>query len=256
VLRASLVKHAVTSGNAGEAARVALAPRMPALVELVSDSAPSVRQHALTSLNVVMNVDYSMLCASEEVLISSMVRETVLNQNLVRTVNLGPFQFKEDDGLELRKAAYQCLISMISIAPGRLDATAVADCVVRGLGDSADVRSLANSCIISLAAQPSIHERFAASTEAVVGALRTVMSQKLKANAVRQEVEQHEDAVRACLVSAKALAGVPQVAAHPSFVAFVEDVIMSHDKQTTSTRSFTRICKQKVHQAARTAPPV
>jgi len=38
---------------------------------------------------------------------------------LERTVNYGPFTQKVDDALQLRKAAFQCLHTLVDVAPQR-----------------------------------------------------------------------------------------------------------------------------------------
>jgi len=230
ILRAALVRHAVCGGSAGRAARKAVRSRIAELIALVSDSSSVVRRHALVSLNIVMRLDITIISSHEDEVFRAIVRETNLDKSLIRTVNLGPFQYKEDDGLPLRKAAYECLITLISLLRGHVDVDAVVGCITRGLADNPDVRSLATTCILGMAAQPTAFERLASNVDALVSALRSVLSQKPKVNAVRQEVERHDDAVLACLHSIKALANVSEVAAQPSFVAFVQDFVLSNDQ--------------------------
>ncbi len=43
-------------------------------------------------------------------------RETVIKPELVRIVQMGPWQHKVDDGLEARKTAYETLYTLVCIA--------------------------------------------------------------------------------------------------------------------------------------------
>jgi len=43
-------------------------------------------------------------------------RETVIKPELVRTVQMGPWQHKVDDGLEARKTAYETLYTLVCLA--------------------------------------------------------------------------------------------------------------------------------------------
>jgi cullin-associated NEDD8-dissociated protein 1 len=40
-------------------------------------------------------------------LLPSLYRETAVNKDLIREVEMGPFKHIQDDGLDLRKSAYE-----------------------------------------------------------------------------------------------------------------------------------------------------
>jgi cullin-associated NEDD8-dissociated protein 1 len=68
--------------------------------------------------------------ASPDILAGALLTETILpvlyeatrpDPRLIRVVDLGPFKHKIDDGLPLRKAAFQCLDTLLQVAPHRLN---------------------------------------------------------------------------------------------------------------------------------------
>ena len=48
-------------------------------------------------------------------LLPSLYRETVVNPELIRTVQMGPWTHKVDDGLDARKTAYETLYTLVSM---------------------------------------------------------------------------------------------------------------------------------------------
>lgn len=73
----------------------------------------------------------------------------------IRTVDLGPFKHRIDDGLELRKAAFECLDILLTHLPHVLqqqpDFLAALE---SGLKDHNDVKAPAHLMLVKLAASP------------------------------------------------------------------------------------------------------
>jgi cullin-associated NEDD8-dissociated protein 1 len=70
---------------------------------------------------------------------------------LIREVDLGPFKHKVDDGLEVRKAAYEVLYTVLDTCVDRVDIAAIASNLVDGLKDHYDIRMLAHLMLIRMA---------------------------------------------------------------------------------------------------------
>ena len=60
-------------------------------------------------------------------------QQTIVNEALIRTVDLGPFKHKIDDGLELRKAAFECMDVLLDNCVDRLDFQAFISHIESGL---------------------------------------------------------------------------------------------------------------------------
>lgn len=55
-------------------------------------------------------------------------------------VDLGPFKHTVDDGLELRKAAFECMDTLLAHCADRLDVTEFVVHLVDGLKDDHDIK--------------------------------------------------------------------------------------------------------------------
>ena len=49
------------------------------------------------------------------VILPGLYKETIVNQDLIRTVQMGPWAHKVDDGLEARKTAYETLYTLVCV---------------------------------------------------------------------------------------------------------------------------------------------
>jgi cullin-associated NEDD8-dissociated protein 1 len=122
------------------------------------------------------------------------MKETEIKPELIREVRMGPFTHKVDDGLELRKSAYETLYALLESAFSKLSATDVSDYfdrVVAGIRDEPDIRVLCSLMLTKLItlAPDHTHSRL----EAIAENFRAVMADKPKESAVKQEVEKYQE---------------------------------------------------------------
>jgi len=64
--------------------------------------------------------------------------ETVIKPELITEVDLGPFKHKVDEGIPIRKAAYNLLDSMVEKIPSRLELNAILEITIKGMEDTAE----------------------------------------------------------------------------------------------------------------------
>ncbi|QDS77218.1 hypothetical protein FKW77_002867 [Venturia effusa] len=133
------------------------------------------------------------------------MKETIVKPELIREVQMGPFKHKVDDGLDTRKSAYETLYALLDRAFHLFDVGALYDRVVAGLGDDHDISIISTLMLMRLIRLAP--EETAARLDALVVPFRTVLNNKPKENAVKQELERmHEesrDVIRATLELAK-----------------------------------------------------
>ena len=83
---------------------------------LIADglSAQTVRRLALSALNSAARTKPHLIREHLPAILPSLYQETVVNPDLIRTVQMGPWTHKVDDGLEARKTAYETLYTLVS----------------------------------------------------------------------------------------------------------------------------------------------
>ena len=84
-------------------------------------SCRGVRKAAMQMLSSAAHSKASLVDVQLPAVLPQLFQQTVIDPSLIRTVDLGPFKHKIDDGLELRKAAFECMDVLLDACPGRLD---------------------------------------------------------------------------------------------------------------------------------------
>lgn len=79
-----------------------------------------VRKAAIQLLSIAAHNKAALVREQLPGLLPALYQQTQLDPSLIRTVELGPFQHKVDDGLELRKATFECLDVLLENASDRL----------------------------------------------------------------------------------------------------------------------------------------
>jgi len=108
------------------------------LLKLVQDSDLAVKRNALEALNAIVHNQPSCVRNDINQLHKMAVMETVVRPELITEVDLGPFKHKVDEGIPIRKAAYDLLDTMLEKIPERCDCSHIAEVAIKGLDDSAE----------------------------------------------------------------------------------------------------------------------
>nr|POF13630.1 cullin-associated nedd8-dissociated protein 1, c-terminal part [Quercus suber] len=183
---------------------------IPMLSTMLGDSDLDNQRLSLSTLNsALQNKPDLVLPHLTEVLPYAMAA-TAIRPELIREVQMGPFKHKVDDGLELRKSAYETLYALLDSSASRqkLDVSAFYDRIVAGIADEHEIKllcCLVLSKLISLA--PDECKR---RLDSLAASFRVVLGFKPKENAVKQELEKVSEAnkvvVRTTLLFNKVLA--------------------------------------------------
>ncbi|POS85513.1 hypothetical protein EPUL_002253 [Erysiphe pulchra] len=155
------------------------------------------RRLALATLNSAAHNKPGLVIPNLTELLPFVMHESVIKPELIREVPMGPFKHKIDDGLEVRKSAYETLYSLMDIAFSRLSILTFYDRILAGLRDQHEIRALCNLILTKLVVLDP--EETARRLDSIADAFRSILSVKLKDNAVKQEIEKQEEAIKSVL---------------------------------------------------------
>jgi cullin-associated NEDD8-dissociated protein 1 len=163
---------------------------VPMLVQMLNEDDLENRRLALMTFNSAMHNKPDMILPFLDQLMPLAMKETVIKPELIREVQMGPFKHKVDDGLEIRKSAYETVYALLETSFVRLSPIEVSDMferIVAGITDEHDIRILCNLMLTKLMviAPEQVHSRL----DSIAENFRTVLMIKPKDNAVKQEIE-------------------------------------------------------------------
>ncbi|KAF5625832.1 Cullin-associated NEDD8-dissociated 1 [Fusarium tjaetaba] len=167
------------------------------LLTMLQDSDMDIRRLAMITLTTAARSKPDLIHPHLGELMPFVLQESVIKKELVKEVMMGPFKHTVDDGLEVRKSAYETLYALMETAFSRINNIDFYDRVVAGLKDDNDIRQLCNLMVTKLIViDPDETTR---RLNSIAEAYRTVLSVKLKDNAVKQDVEKQEEANKSIL---------------------------------------------------------
>ncbi|KAI9803211.1 MAG: hypothetical protein M1825_002002 [Sarcosagium campestre] len=190
------------------------------LTTMLNDSAVENRRLALTTLNSAIQNKANLVLDGLDRILPLVLDETLVKADLVREVQMGPFKHKVDDGLELRKSAYETLYVLMESAFSRTNHVDFFDRVIAGLGDEHDIKVLCSIMLGKLVvldpAEASVR------LDSISENFRSILSFTPKDGSVKQELEKAEEARRSVLrVSIKINGAFP--AATTGYAASVQN---------------------------------
>ncbi|KAF7563406.1 hypothetical protein G7046_g745 [Stylonectria norvegica] len=167
------------------------------LLVMLQDSDMDIRRLAMTTLTTAARHKPDLIHPHLGELMPYVMTESVIKKELVREVMMGPFKHTVDDGLEVRKSAYETLYALMETAFTRINNIDFYDRIVAGLKDENDIRQLCNLMVSKLIVIDP--EETTRRLNSIAEAYRAVLSIKLKDNAVKQDLEKQEEANKSIL---------------------------------------------------------
>lgn len=138
---ATAVRHAV-SDQPNAAVDERLAADADAFLALIDDDDLGVKRAALLTLNTLIHSKQVVVRPILASLVEKVYRETVIRPELIHKVMLGPFSHIVDDGLDARKAAFECIDTLVANCIDALEPQACLTAMISGLADDYDIKML------------------------------------------------------------------------------------------------------------------
>jgi len=211
-----------------------LAPLIVEFFRLMNDADLGVRRLALSSLNSAAHNKAHLVRDHLASLLPALYAQTVVDERLIRIVEMGPFKHKVDDGLDIRKTAYECMHTLLDSALQEIDVHELLGRVVSGLNDEEDVKKLCYLMLAKLAqvAPTAVAQRL----DDTVASFTATLEATLKDTAVKQETERLVELQKAALRCLAVLNRLASPANAPKFGEMVRTVLLSGKWATEVSR--------------------
>ncbi|VDN06172.1 unnamed protein product [Thelazia callipaeda] len=181
---------------------------MDHFLQTVTDQDLNVRRVALITFNSAAHNKPRLIRDLLPIFLPYLYSETVIKKELIREVEMGPFKHTVDDGLDLRKSAFECMYTLLETCLERLDIFEFITHMENGLKDHHDVKLLSYLMLARLASLcPSqVLQRL----DSLCEPLKIQIQARTKANAVKQENDKQDELRRAALRVVVALQHIPE----------------------------------------------
>ncbi|GBP29292.1 Cullin-associated NEDD8-dissociated protein 1 [Eumeta japonica] len=202
---------------------------MAELLVPLRDTELGVRRVALVAFNSAAHNKPSLIRDLLPDVLPTIYSETKVKKELIREVEMGPFKHSVDDGLDLRKAAFECMYTLLGTCLDRIDVFEFLRHVEDGLRDHYDIKMLTYLMCARLAqlCPAVVLQRL----ESLVEPLRATCTMKVKPNSVKQEYEKQDELKRSALRATAALLQIPEAEKNPHLMDFVTQIKSFPDLQ-------------------------
>ncbi|GMS78542.1 hypothetical protein PENTCL1PPCAC_717, partial [Pristionchus entomophagus] len=181
---------------------------MSSLLSAAGDANLDVRHVALVVLNSAAHNKPDLIRNRLGEVMPVVYHETNVRQELIREVEMGPFKHSVDDGLDLRKSAFECMYTLLGSCIDRLDMQTFIAALENGLKDQHDIKLLSYLILAKIAALAPVV--LATELTRVCDPLKAQLNVENKANAVKQELDKNEELKRAVLQPSSPSTKIPK----------------------------------------------
>ena len=193
----------------------------------LKDDDINVRRVALITFNSAAHHKPSLIFEILPQILPLLYRETCVKPELIREVEMGPFKHQVDDGLDSRKAAFECMYTLLDTCQNKMDIFEFLSHVENGLQDHYDIKMLTYLMLNKLAAlcPSAVLQRM----DRLIRPIEDVCRSKPKENAVKQEYEKQHELKRSAIRAFDALKSIPNADRHPVIVRFGNTLQSDHE---------------------------
>ncbi|MCO5610009.1 hypothetical protein L7F22_064244 [Adiantum nelumboides] len=201
-----------------------ISPCISSFLMLIKDADRHVRRAAVSALSTAAHNKPGLIKDLLPELLPLLYDQTVIKKELIRTVDLGPFKHTVDDGLELRKGAFECVDTLLDSCLDQINySTFISPYLLSGLSDHYDVKMPCHLILSKLAEKCG--SAVLAVLDALVEPLEKTVTNKTKQDAVKQEVDRNEDMIRSALRAIDSLNRMSGGECSAKFKVFMNTVV-------------------------------
>lgn len=207
-----------------------LRQNMGDFLEALHDNDLNVRRVALVAFNSAAHNKPSLVRDLLHSVLAHLYSETKVRKELIREVEMGPFKHTVDDGLDIRKAAFECMYTLLDSCLDRIDIFEFLKHVEDGLNDHYDIKMLTYLMLVRLAhlCPSAVLQHL----DQIVEPLRATCTTKVKANSVKQEFEKQDELKRSALRAVAALLQIPDADKSAQMNEFISHIKMNPELAT------------------------
>ncbi|CAH1121972.1 unnamed protein product [Ceutorhynchus assimilis] len=193
----------------------------------LQDTDLNVRRVALVAFNSAAHNKPSLIRDLLDTVLPQLYNETNVKRDLIREVEMGPFKHTVDDGLDIRKAAFECMYTLLDSCLDKIDIFDFINHVESGLRDHYDIKMLTYLMVARLAqiCPGFVLQRL----DGLIEPLRATLTLKVKANSVKQEYEKQDELKRSAMRAVSALLSIPDADKNPHLNDFMNQIKNSSD---------------------------
>jgi len=212
---ANAMKFIITSGKVLDK----VAEVMPSFLGLLTEQNLNLRAAALQMVYAAVHHSPVIISSLMKTLVLPTLYELVEFKS-IRTVDLGPFKHKIDDGLPLRKTALSIFATALENCPSSLDIPDFMLKLAFALGDVEDIQLQAHQIVCSMCGRHSA--AIVPAVASFVAPLKKTVEKQVKDNAA--DGDRTKEWVKSGLRATLALSRVEGIMECPSFASFFEAV--------------------------------
>ncbi|KAF8907661.1 armadillo-type protein [Gymnopilus junonius] len=225
-----------TFADASQSFDEIFSPLIVDFLSLMIDQNLIVRRLALSTLNSAARTKPHLIRDHLVALLPDLYKETVVDASLIRTVQMGPWTHKVDDGLEARKTAYETMYTLLDTCLAKLNLHEFLGRVIPALSDDSDeIKVISHMMLFRLSqiAPAAVSQRL---EEATPQLEKTMKGATVTKDTVKQDLERAAELQRSALRAVAALSRI-SAGASPKFDLLVEDIRKNPTWATSSRNS-------------------
>ncbi|KAG2745509.1 TIP120-domain-containing protein [Suillus brevipes Sb2] len=194
-------------------------------LDLIHDKDLNVRRLALSALNSAARTKPYLIRDHLPTLLPSLYAEMKVNPDLIRTVQMGPWTHKVDDGLDARKTAWETLYTLLDTCLAKLDLSILLSHLLAAISDPSDeIKVIGHMLLARLSASPITSIALAQRLDGLTPSLESTMrGSAVTKDTVKQDIERAAELRRSTMRAVAALSKIDSAGSAPKFDAFVEE---------------------------------